>query len=132
MGFKPGGEGRPQDGETPPLTAQGDCVEEDEARVLWQAVQQPPDPEVGLLGHPVVDELQVGGAVISQGPRAAAIEPLRGLGEGVPDGQVWRDGEEGWVREAGWRSRIPAEGAGLYPMNAVRIGAAAPPLTDAP
>lgn len=78
-----------------PLTAQGDRVEEDEAGVLRQAVQQPPDPEVGLLGHPVVDELQAGRAVIPQGPRAAAIEPLRGVGEGVPDGQVWRGGEEG-------------------------------------
>ena len=93
----------------PPLTAQGDCVEEDEARVLWQAVQQPPDPEVGLLGHPVVDELQAGGAVICQGPWAAAVEPLRGVCEGVPDGQVWRDAEEGRVRDAGWRSRTPAE-----------------------
>ena len=122
-----------------PLTAQGDSVEEDEAGVLRQAVQQPPDPEVGLLGHPVIDELPAGCAVISQGSRAAAIEPLRGVGEGVPDGQVCRDGEEGRVRDAGSRSGTPSPLLGVAlqrelastPMNAVWSRAAAPPLTDA-
>ena len=118
-----------------PLTAQGDRVEEDEAGVLGQAVQQPPDPEVGLLGHPVVDELHAGCAVIPQGPRAAAVEPLRGVGEGVLDGQVWRDGAEGQAR--GGLEALPGgaalqRGLAATPRRRCGPGPQPPPPTGAP
>lgn len=81
------------------LTTQVDGVEEDQAGVRGQAVQQLRDLVVGLLRHPGVDELRIDITVVSQDCGSAAIEVLRGIHKGVSYGQVW--GAGGRWREGG-------------------------------
>ena len=81
------------------LTTQVDGVEEDQAGVRGQAVQQLRDLVVGLLRHPGVDELCIDITVVSQDCGSAAIEVLRGIHKGVSYGQVW--GAGGRWREGG-------------------------------
>lgn len=70
------------------LTTQVDSIEQNKAGVGGQTVQQLGNLVVGVLSHPLVDELQVGITVIAQDSGAAAIQTLRGAHKNVPYGQV--------------------------------------------
>lgn len=70
------------------LTTQVDSIEQDKPGVRRQTVQELGDLVVGILSHPIVDELQVGITVIAQDSGAAAIQTLRGAHKTVPYGQV--------------------------------------------
>lgn len=104
------------------LTAQVDGVEQHQAEVGRQAVQQPADLVPGVLSHPAVDVLQVGGRVVAQRLGAAAVQALRGVHEAVPDGQVCGQRRKA-VRPGSFLDRPhapgkPAQGAGFRRSSA--------------